>query len=183
MMAYKLKGTFKAYDSDYVDDGEHGTGCRLLAVLNEQNVSSITVFVTRFYGGQHLGARHFEIIIELAEMAVQDLEKGKTQYSRLKLQQFLDPAATVKTRRFKTRGKAAMATAYDKYLTEMLANKDTDPKEMVGEGAEGMSFLSREPINFGTANWVETPLQSENRWEASECSDTFAEKAPTQEEW
>ena len=54
MMAYKLEGTHKAYDSDFVDDGEHGAGRRLLALLKNHSDSAIAVFVTRFYGGVHL---------------------------------------------------------------------------------------------------------------------------------
>ena len=52
------------------DDGEHGAGLRLLKVLQSKQVKDTFVAVTRWFGGQHLGPRRFELIETCAQNAV-----------------------------------------------------------------------------------------------------------------
>jgi hypothetical protein len=52
------------------DDGEHGAGTRLLKILNDKKVRNGIVVVTRWFGGDHLGPRRFELIQNCAADAI-----------------------------------------------------------------------------------------------------------------
>ena len=52
------------------DDGEHGAGLRLLKVLQSKQANNTFVAVTRWFGGQHLGPRRFELIETSAKDAL-----------------------------------------------------------------------------------------------------------------
>lgn len=69
VMAYKLGG-----ELGWEDDGEHGAG-RFLAhwLKGKKEVDNITVFLTRHYGGERLGAKRFELMREAAKLACEEL--------------------------------------------------------------------------------------------------------------
>ena len=67
ILAYKVKD----YDG-YHDDGEHGAGQRLLKILHDRNTTNTALFVTREFGGIHLGVRRF-VYIEKVAREVLDL--------------------------------------------------------------------------------------------------------------
>ena len=90
MAGYKLVGTNKAYDEDYCDDGEIGGGARILNYISSENIENISIFVVRYYGGQHLGPRHYEIIWELTGKVCAAMEKGEFFLSKLPLRQMLE---------------------------------------------------------------------------------------------
>ena len=51
----------------YYDDSDHGMGKHLLSVMQHAEMSNCICFLTRDYGGIHLGYRRFEIVTELAD--------------------------------------------------------------------------------------------------------------------
>ena len=65
ILAYKIKD----FDG-YHDDGEHGAGHRLVKMLHDRNSHNTAVFVTREYGGIHLGTRRFIHIEKVARDAL-----------------------------------------------------------------------------------------------------------------
>lgn len=65
MMAYNVD----KYDG-FRDDGEHNAGVKLHMELTRQNFKNVAVFVSRVYGGSHLGARRFQHIVEVAQIAL-----------------------------------------------------------------------------------------------------------------
>ena len=85
MMAYRLPGLNKAYDEDFIDDGEHGGGRRLLRVLFDGDHLSKMVLVVRYFGHVYLGTDRFKYITEGAEGALQGLAEGITHTSKLQL--------------------------------------------------------------------------------------------------
>ena len=89
MMAYALPGLNKAYDEDYVDDGEHGGGRRLLRVLLDANLNNQILLVVRYFGHVYLGVDRFKHITTVAENAIQASKDGITFTSSLNLHQSL----------------------------------------------------------------------------------------------
>ena len=85
IMAYRLPGVNKAYDKDFLDDGEHGSGRRILKHLIDSDITSRAVFVVRYFGNIYLGAKRFKYITETAQEALTELEQGKTVSSKLDL--------------------------------------------------------------------------------------------------
>ena len=113
MMAYKLDGINKAYDEDYIDGGEHGSGRRLLAKLNEHQVTSTALVAIRYYGGSHMGVRRFEILQEMAEKALNELKQDKETFSRYSLFQTIGQSAAAKKKpRHKQRNKGVISKVY-----------------------------------------------------------------------
>ena len=53
------------------DDGEHGGSYKLRAVIGKAELNNIIIFVTRQYGGEHLGSKRFEIIKQCAEAVIE----------------------------------------------------------------------------------------------------------------
>ena len=88
IIAYHLDGLNKAYDEDYLDVGDSGCKRRLLKILVDKLTSTMLV-VARYYGGVHLAARHFEILVNLANKALKVLKDGPT-HSRFKLNYSLE---------------------------------------------------------------------------------------------
>lgn len=60
----------------YHDNGEFGSGYRILRCLKQAKVQDTVVFLVRYFGGTHLGPRRFTIIMDLVNSA---LEKVKQQ--------------------------------------------------------------------------------------------------------
>ena len=69
VLAYKIRG-----ELGWEDDGEHGAG-RFLAhwLSSKEDVDNISIFLTRHYGGERLGAKRFELMRESAKLACEDL--------------------------------------------------------------------------------------------------------------
>ena len=82
-MAYRLPGLNKAYDEDYVNDREFNAGHKILTHLIDTNEKVVAIFMIRYYGGVHLGNRHFEIHIELVKKALADLKANTTFTSEI----------------------------------------------------------------------------------------------------
>ena len=67
-----------------MDDGKFGAGRAILKKLKENDVSEMCVFVSRYYGGVHLGKRRFEIVSNLTAKAVTQFYKEQhTREKRL----------------------------------------------------------------------------------------------------
>lgn len=65
MMAYNVD----KYDG-FKDDGEYNAGVKLHMELVRKDIKNVAVFVTRIYGGAHLGARRFQHIVQVAQEAL-----------------------------------------------------------------------------------------------------------------
>ena len=65
ILGYKVKN-FEGYH----DDGEHAAGNKLLQILHDRKSSNTAVFVTRDFGGIHLGIRRFVHIEKAAREAL-----------------------------------------------------------------------------------------------------------------
>lgn len=57
----------------FQDDSEFGSGYRVLQVLEQTGVGDIAVFITRDYGGEHLGPQRFQTMRDLADKVLQKL--------------------------------------------------------------------------------------------------------------
>jgi hypothetical protein len=55
------------------DDGDHGLGKYLLRIMEEKSMSNAIVFITREYGGNHIGFRRFQIILQLFNQIVRQV--------------------------------------------------------------------------------------------------------------
>ena len=89
-MAYRLPSLDKAHNEDYLDDREVNAGRRILHKLIEKQVDSIAVFVIRYYGRKHIGAKRFEIHQRLVEKCLKDMTDEVSFTSKLSLRQFDD---------------------------------------------------------------------------------------------
>lgn len=56
------------------DDGERGSGGRLLGLLEQRNCDGVLVCVTRWYGGSHLGSARFRAIVGAAADVLQAID-------------------------------------------------------------------------------------------------------------
>ena len=90
-VAYRLSGLNKAYDEDFLDDGEHSMGRRMLNTLIDKELSDTMIVLSRKYGGTHIGAKRFQIAQNLIENALDMLQKGITIKSTLPLRCLLEP--------------------------------------------------------------------------------------------
>lgn len=57
----------------YQDNGEHGSGFRILRCIKQASVDNVAIFIMRHYGGINLGPRRFTIINELAKAALEKI--------------------------------------------------------------------------------------------------------------
>ena len=82
MCAYRIFGAKVSRLQDYSDDGEHGGGRAILNIIKEAKIWNFAVFVVRHKFGSNLGKRRFELISEVAKMAISSypgsLEYGKS---------------------------------------------------------------------------------------------------------
>ena len=69
MLAYAVK-TYVGHH----DNGEHGAGSRMLNMLTQQGATNTAVFVTRDYGGIHLGQRRFLYIDKVTREALNSIQ-------------------------------------------------------------------------------------------------------------
>ena len=58
------------------DDGEHGAARRLLKILEDRMMSNVAVFVTREYGGIHLGPRRYINIEKVAREVLNEMHQA-----------------------------------------------------------------------------------------------------------
>jgi len=76
MVAYRIAfGTAKStttIEEGRCDDGEHGGGDKILAVLRAMNAVNVVVMVTRWYGGIHLGPDRFKHIGHVTRQIVEE---------------------------------------------------------------------------------------------------------------
>lgn len=56
-----------------IDDGEHGAGRTLLNMLVKNKAQNRAVFITRHYGGKHIGATRFQIMERVGSSALLNL--------------------------------------------------------------------------------------------------------------
>ena len=78
--AHRLESPKGPFDQGYLDDGEPGAGRKILQTLKDKEIKRLAVYVVRYYGGQHLGKRRFDIYESLTKKAVQ---KHKSKMDRL----------------------------------------------------------------------------------------------------
>lgn len=71
--AFKLPGIDIATTQGFVDNCEYGAGRVLLNLLNKTKAVNKAIFVTRHYGGQHIGALRFQLIEKVADSALQQV--------------------------------------------------------------------------------------------------------------
>ncbi len=66
--AYRLyKPDGASLQDGYTDDGEHAMGRAVRDAMHALNIRNAIVFVTRHYGGTHLGPKRFSVVKELIE--------------------------------------------------------------------------------------------------------------------
>lgn len=58
-------------ETAYQDNGEHGSGFRILRCIKQSALDGVAIFIMRHYGGQNLGPRRFTIINELSRVALE----------------------------------------------------------------------------------------------------------------
>lgn len=81
MAAYRLYSPENTKVQDgFEDDGEHGGGRSILKTIMKAGEKDIIVFVTRQYGGQHLGLRRFDLINEAVTNAMAVLKQDEANY-------------------------------------------------------------------------------------------------------
>lgn len=61
----------------YNDNGEFGSGFRLLRAIKTSGLDNVALFMIRQYGGVNLGPKRFTIMTELAELALEKLEEAR----------------------------------------------------------------------------------------------------------
>ena len=72
--AYRLYSPLGAKTHEgFNDDGEWGMGRAVKDTLHENNAKNVIVFVSRVYGGTHLGVRRFAVVKELVKKVLQEL--------------------------------------------------------------------------------------------------------------
>lgn len=73
-------------EQDYQDNGEFGSGFRLLRCIKESGLSNLAVFLIRNYGGTNLGPRRFVIMTDMAKAAIQKFCQHRSPDSVLRSQ-------------------------------------------------------------------------------------------------
>lgn len=58
-------------ETAYQDNGEHGSGFRILRCIKQASLDNVAIFIMRHYGGLNLGPRRFTIINELSRVATE----------------------------------------------------------------------------------------------------------------
>ena len=91
ILGYRLPSIDKAYGEDFLDDGEHGGGRRLLKHLTDNDQVSRAIIVVRYYGNIHLGIKRFQVITDIAAEALQRLNAGETTLSKIELAKSSQP--------------------------------------------------------------------------------------------
>lgn len=73
---YRLSSPFNPGNvkSSFFSDGEHGAGAHVNYHLHRRNKSNIVVFITRTYGGVHVGTKRFELFEKALDSALSKLK-------------------------------------------------------------------------------------------------------------
>lgn len=74
MMAYWIQDY-----TGYQDDGEHSASIKLHALLLQERLKNVALFVVRNFGGTNLGGRRFQYITEVAQKALDSLLQNKVE--------------------------------------------------------------------------------------------------------
>ena len=61
---------------DFIDDDEHGAGSYLLKLLCDSDIQHRIVVVLRYYDGQHIGNKRFQMIFTAAKSAIEQTSKN-----------------------------------------------------------------------------------------------------------
>lgn len=77
--AYRLPGANTPINQDFVDDGEHGCGRTILREISNEGLMNVAVFIMRYYGGKHLGAKRFDIFRDLTTAALKNLVEQRKE--------------------------------------------------------------------------------------------------------
>ena len=73
MCAYRIMDPDVIHNTDCVDGGEFGAGRRLLQMLIDENCENVAVFVVRHHRGPNIGQIRFNMIIDTAKSAVNNM--------------------------------------------------------------------------------------------------------------
>ena len=76
--AYRLKNPVGLCRQGFIDGDEFGQGRNILNTIKQKEMEEVCVYVVRYYGGTHLGARRFEIARDLTNTAIQNLKIAKS---------------------------------------------------------------------------------------------------------
>lgn len=68
--AYRLHPPNGLFNQEASDDDEHGMGRALLKILMDREATNVAVFLVRYYGGEHIGSKRFDIALKLTETAL-----------------------------------------------------------------------------------------------------------------
>ena len=71
--AYNLPNAETPFNQGFEDDGENGTGWRMLDELKQKEQDRIAVFVARYSDGSKLGPRKFDIYRDLTKKAIKKM--------------------------------------------------------------------------------------------------------------
>lgn len=63
----------------YNDNAEFGSGFRLLRSIKDANIDNVALFLTRQYGGVNLGPRRFNIMTNLAYLALEKVAESRSR--------------------------------------------------------------------------------------------------------
>ena len=165
VLTYRLEGFNKAYDEDYQDDGEYGMGRRILTRLLQEDMEGIAVCVIRFYGGQHIGPKRFEIALDLLQKTLADYRVGLTINSKLP---YTAPP---------TKSQTAIKQRTRSYLPRFMAPSMT---VNMGPAMTSPNLQHRSPMAFQHPTMAFNRYQSLNINDASPTADEDSE-APTSE--
>lgn len=66
-------------EEEFNDNGEFGSGYRMLRCLKQLGAQNTAVFMIRFFGGRHLGPRRFTIITDMVTAAIEKINDQPTQ--------------------------------------------------------------------------------------------------------
>ena len=61
------------------DDGDHAMGRHLYSAMKNKKITNMVFFLSRNYGGQHIGKRRFEITTELVDDVIQVIQQEDRQ--------------------------------------------------------------------------------------------------------
>lgn len=79
--AFLLPGIDLMTSQGSIDDGEHGAGRTLLNLLIKNRSKNRAIFLTRHYGGKHIGAVRFQLMEQVCEAAIIEINKAISKRS------------------------------------------------------------------------------------------------------
>ena len=82
VMAYRLEGAIGPYKQAYLDDGENGAGRAMLNIIKNAMMENVAIYIVRYYGGQNLGRRHFEVYENMTKDALRSLKSKLEKLER-----------------------------------------------------------------------------------------------------